>query len=390
MDKEIEELKEIFLEQEAQRFKKIFKYVQGPYTLKKLLSIQTKAQLDNIRRAFNISGASTLKKAELIDFLSDAILYDVEEVINNFDSERFELISKLIKNNGICKLNDLPFLNWEYYLDLGIVFPCLTDHEAVMIMPSEIFDIIKPLINLNTKRQLKKNQEITNIIKGMVNFYGCISKIDAWKICEQLTNQRIPYEYITDLSNYYYEIVSYSIYICNVEVVDIPHILKEHRIRHNLEYCKFTKEQFILASQDDYIFQNKEVIDFSKILMKNFDFTQDELTDYLCEIHSRINNDFNPNAIAQFAIENLEIPSEDVLKNILDHLFKVMNSVPHWALKGHTPNSVTKPEISKPFIANSNSKRAPVISISTKKEVGRNDPCTCGSGKKFKKCCGNT
>ena len=22
------------------------------------------------------------------------------------------------------------------------------------------------------------------------------------------------------------------------------------------------------------------------------------------------------------------------------------------------------------------------------KKVGRNDPCTCGSGKKFKKCCG--
>ncbi len=24
-----------------------------------------------------------------------------------------------------------------------------------------------------------------------------------------------------------------------------------------------------------------------------------------------------------------------------------------------------------------------------KREVGRNDPCPCGSGKKFKKCCGN-
>jgi preprotein translocase subunit SecA len=23
-----------------------------------------------------------------------------------------------------------------------------------------------------------------------------------------------------------------------------------------------------------------------------------------------------------------------------------------------------------------------------KKKVGRNDPCTCGSGKKYKKCCG--
>ena len=26
--------------------------------------------------------------------------------------------------------------------------------------------------------------------------------------------------------------------------------------------------------------------------------------------------------------------------------------------------------------------------VNTEKKVGRNDPCPCGSGKKYKKCCG--
>ena len=30
----------------------------------------------------------------------------------------------------------------------------------------------------------------------------------------------------------------------------------------------------------------------------------------------------------------------------------------------------------------------PVEPIATKPEPGRNDPCPCGSGKKYKKCCG--
>jgi uncharacterized protein YecA (UPF0149 family) len=30
----------------------------------------------------------------------------------------------------------------------------------------------------------------------------------------------------------------------------------------------------------------------------------------------------------------------------------------------------------------------PVKPIHSEKEPGRNDPCPCGSGKKFKKCCG--
>jgi len=31
---------------------------------------------------------------------------------------------------------------------------------------------------------------------------------------------------------------------------------------------------------------------------------------------------------------------------------------------------------------------APVEQIHADKEPGRNDPCPCGSGKKYKKCCG--
>jgi uncharacterized protein YecA (UPF0149 family) len=28
------------------------------------------------------------------------------------------------------------------------------------------------------------------------------------------------------------------------------------------------------------------------------------------------------------------------------------------------------------------------VQLPAKPETGRNDPCSCGSGKKFKKCCG--
>jgi uncharacterized protein YecA (UPF0149 family) len=31
---------------------------------------------------------------------------------------------------------------------------------------------------------------------------------------------------------------------------------------------------------------------------------------------------------------------------------------------------------------------AKVVNLTTRMKVGRNDPCPCGSGKKYKKCCG--
>jgi len=45
--------------------------------------------------------------------------------------------------------------------------------------------------------------------------------------------------------------------------------------------------------------------------------------------------------------------------------------------------NLVKKETTTPITSASNREAAP-----TSKKVGRNDPCPCGSGKKYKKCCG--
>lgn len=47
--------------------------------------------------------------------------------------------------------------------------------------------------------------------------------------------------------------------------------------------------------------------------------------------------------------------------------------------------SATKSEVLPPRVADAPS---PVITTGEKRKVGRNDPCPCNSGKKYKKCCG--
>ena len=53
------------------------------------------------------------------------------------------------------------------------------------------------------------------------------------------------------------------------------------------------------------------------------------------------------------------------------------------AWKGKTEPVLQIDQNKKPSV--SGSTKAPVIEYS---KVGRNDPCPCGSGKKYKKCCG--
>ncbi len=52
-----------------------------------------------------------------------------------------------------------------------------------------------------------------------------------------------------------------------------------------------------------------------------------------------------------------------------------------------TPVAAPKPPSSPPREQGELRERKPMPFLRTEKQVGRNDPCPCGSGKKFKKCC---
>jgi uncharacterized protein YecA (UPF0149 family) len=64
-----------------------------------------------------------------------------------------------------------------------------------------------------------------------------------------------------------------------------------------------------------------------------------------------------------------------------------MNNTREWYLKGYTSEELFMQE--KQTLRPLPNKKGEVISLQTRQKIGRNDPCPCGSGKKFKKCCGN-
>ncbi|MCX7749532.1 MAG: SEC-C metal-binding domain-containing protein [Clostridia bacterium] len=72
----------------------------------------------------------------------------------------------------------------------------------------------------------------------------------------------------------------------------------------------------------------------------------------------------------------LEIDFEKLFYNMLDAKADWLYTLPQW---DGVVSEERRNEITKEF------KRS---QIAVSKKVGRNEPCTCGSGKKYKKCCG--
>ena len=69
---------------------------------------------------------------------------------------------------------------------------------------------------------------------------------------------------------------------------------------------------------------------------------------------------------------------------------KVSNNTRRWENNGYSPQELfekngkpnLKPLPDNPFVNNGDSE-----TFVKENKVGRNDPCPCGSGKKYKKCC---
>jgi len=77
-------------------------------------------------------------------------------------------------------------------------------------------------------------------------------------------------------------------------------------------------------------------------------------------------------------------------RKVFDLYTGFANSIPTWYNKGSAPAELHAPDSSKP--ADSAPRKNNVIPFPTvrKKKVSRNDLCPCGSGKKYKDCCGKS
>ena len=72
-------------------------------------------------------------------------------------------------------------------------------------------------------------------------------------------------------------------------------------------------------------------------------------------------------------------PDDAHLNRVLKLLTNMHNSIPSWMNNGWAPDELADAQKGRRTFYNGDGSRM---------KVGRNDPCPCGSGKKYKNCCG--
>lgn len=96
----------------------------------------------------------------------------------------------------------------------------------------------------------------------------------------------------------------------------------------------------------------------------------------------------------EFNRRDVVFENEAQINKLMPLIIELSNNVRIWENNGHTPNEIFN-TMERPNLRPLPNNGAPNLKVIAggqavdKMKVGRNDPCPCGSGKKYKKCCLN-
>ncbi|MGN0335588.1 MAG: YecA family protein [Lachnospiraceae bacterium] len=162
------------------------------------------------------------------------------------------------------------------------------------------------------------------------------------------------------------------------------------------EFLKYAEEDYyeisIAETQFKRFLERKYLANFARVAEKIQISSRQCMDDFMKALHDEVSDaradwdDRDPDRLMQFVVGSMEgygIPVEnmDQANEFLGMVVNVVNSTRLWRNHGHSPSELTG-------IRSMNPQGIQRESQKSARKVYPNDPCPCGSGKKFKKCCG--
>ena len=203
--------------------------------------------------------------------------------------------------------------------------------------------------------------------------YGILKVEDAVKMLERFNeNTDVSLlELLREASYYYNEFREENSYFINNEIDNYEEVLNDIKKEDIKEYAVISKEELLSMNGENWVYNSKAGKSFYKEFTSMFSVDKDMTIAMMDDLALDV-QELEPSEAVDKMIELINIDNEEVRFVASKMMNKFVNKIRLWKLKGISTNDA----------------KANVISEVSNKVVGRNDPCTCGSGKKYKKCCG--
>lgn len=392
--KAMQEAKNYSMKLQEESEKRLWKKVSLPCSLYDALSSLSKYDMDRIRKNYNFKNLSTLKKQELAAELTARIPYGFKNVLYSLDQGRYELIRHIVDNSGSVADTGISLCNAEAFIRYSVIFAGMHEGEKVLYMPNELMDVFVTEDGVELKNIIRRNTEWIQLAQGMLYYYGVMGIRDFIKKMEVLTGESIDvseFVNVISLACGFYGQMDCTMYgYKDTRVFDAEKVSDEQKMRADINYYPFTKKQLLRAGVPGYVDKTPAMNNFINFLLRYYDLPDEEINEIIEQITNIINLDSKPTSIINFLQSRLEFSTFEFVQMLTAMITELYNNTRQWVLKGHTPDELFREErkllMPLPPISFIEAQRKK--EEGTRKKIGRNDPCPCGSGKKYKKCCG--
>ena len=355
--------------------KKLSKRVYS-FDLNELINCLSKDEIYNIARNLGVNKISGLNKEKLIETLLKEYKNLVEKRALFFDEERYKILKSYVDSKGVKLFDDIDEEEADksvYFIQQGMLFPTVKDGVSIFLMPEIVQALIKERNNIEYRRVIKFNSEIVNIFRAMNKVYGILKLKDAKEIIERYLNiENCELEELIREATYYYnEYREEGMFIVNNEIDNFDELLKDIDKEKDLSYAMISKEELLNMLEENWVYNSKAGKTFYKEFTNMFRVDRDMLIAMMEDLIFDVQENEPKDAVDKM-IELINIENEEARYVASSMMNKFVKKIRLWRYKGSTTNDI----------------KSNVVSLKANKDIKRNDPCPCGSEKKYKKCCG--
>ena len=347
-----------------------------------------KAELLDMLETRGIKGVSKLDKEGLINKLVEYTL-DQKNAWTSLlflNDTEFNSLVKIYKNKSISMKNISDYSTVTSILQTGY---CYNEDDKLMMI-DEARVALKPLMTqknqdlhykyhwiiecLDCADILYANYNLNHVLNlvHQLEQYNDINEDELFDIINELPNDIIGFKY--DSESKLFTSTNYT----DEELKEIS------KLQADKEYKLIQPEAIHILYSYDVILNDNYVTLASKLneLINNQNKAS-EITVGLNRV-SLFGKDFKSYIDNQIKT-NLTNLNMDDINTVIGLMANCYNNIPSVFNRGFSPSELAPKSSSNQKSVSNRSTRTPFVNT---KKIGRNDLCPCGSGKKYKKCCG--
>lgn len=382
-----------------------------------LLNMSTKDEIIDLHDDYQIKHLSSMNKSQLAMNFEKALMFTPWILADHLPLVELRELQKIVNSGGLLKSKvplDTFILESQkivlLYQSKQTKSSKHVDDCFNYVIAGNLQKVLKPLIDgwVSDPKVIERDRKECMFL-GMLRLYGVLPENKIADLWDATYNSKIDF---IDLLRLYKQSISlrreFFPSFIDKKLMFVSDILEDPesfynkiKERNDLDYAIYDEKFVLKYAETPFNTANQKSVESLVEALMISNGGDGILTQFMLGlIWDSIQTDEDFSSLISDLTEFIQFESIDKLNDLIRLVTNFSNNTPHWVLKGHSPdelysknpvdftNPLFRKDIDNQVLSRFPEYKPEEMWDRIDKKVGRNDLCPCGSGLKYKKCCG--